>query len=119
MPFDDHLAERVRRALSGRAELAERKMFGGLAFMVRGHMCCGIVGSDLMVRVGADRYDEALARPHARVMDFTGRPLMGMVYVGAAGVRTEPELRAWTSMALAFVESLPAKLPARPRPRAR
>lgn len=113
MAYDETVANRVREALKGRRDLDERRMFGGLAFMVRGHMCCGIVGSELMVRVGADGYEQALALPHARPMDFTGRPLTGMVYVAPAGFRTAKALAGWVGRALAFVESLPARAPRR------
>jgi TfoX/Sxy family transcriptional regulator of competence genes len=75
MSYDLVLADRIRRVLGSRPDLSERKMFGGLAFLLDDKMCCGIVDRDLMVRVGPARYAEALARPHARPMDFTGRPL--------------------------------------------
>jgi hypothetical protein len=111
MAYDKKLAERVRRVLAGRCEFAEKRMFGGLAFMVNGHMCCGVVGEDLMVRVGADKFEEALARPHARLMDFTGRPSRSMVYVGPGGTKTASLLEPWANRALAFVESLSPRAP--------
>ena len=74
MAYDEALAERLRQVLDDQEGIRERKMFGGLAFMLHGNMCCGVEQDRLMVRVGPDRYDEALGRPHARVMDFTGRP---------------------------------------------
>src|SRR5687767_3162091 len=95
MAFDERLAARVREHLESRVEVSERKMFGGLAFLVRGHMCCGIVGSELMLRIGPDSYEELLHEPHARPMDFTGRPLKGMLYVSPAGFRTARTLRIW------------------------
>ena len=107
--FDEALAVRIREALRDRMDVTERKMFGGLAFLVRGHMCCGIVGNDLMVRVGAGDHERALAEPHARPMDFTGRPSRGMVYVGAAGVRTKQALRGWIARGLRFTQTLPDK----------
>ncbi len=91
MAFDEKLADRVRSILRERNDVVERKMFGGLAFLIRGNMCCGIVGTDLMVRVGADQHESALAEAHARPMDFTGRPSKGMVYVGAEGLRREDD----------------------------
>jgi len=84
-------------------------MFGGLAFMVNGHMCCGIVREDLVVRVGADTHEQALSQPHARAMDFTGRPMKGFVYVGPAGYRTTTSLRKWVRSGIRFVLSLPPK----------
>jgi TfoX/Sxy family transcriptional regulator of competence genes len=107
--YDEKLAGRVRRLMAERKGVAERKMFGGLAFMVGDHMCCGIIEDDLMVRVGPDRYAEALARPHARPMDFTGRPLSGYVYVAPAGYKSERSLSKWVDWGATFVASLPPK----------
>lgn len=112
MAYDEHLAERLRDVYGARvppAQMSERKMFGGLCFMVRGHMSCGIVDSTLMARVGPDAYAEALEQPHAREMDFTGRPLKGMVYVDPQGVAADDELGNWVERSLAFVRSLPPK----------
>jgi hypothetical protein len=78
-------------------------MFGGLAFMVNGHMCCGIVGNDLVVRTGPDGFGEAICQSHARPMDFTGRPMKGFVYVAPAGYRSDLDLRSWTRRGLDFV----------------
>jgi hypothetical protein len=107
--YDGKLAERVRGVLAGRCDFAEKHMFGGLAFMVEGHMCCGVVGDDLMVRVGPEKFEEALARPHARLMDFTGRPSGGMVYVGPGGTGTARAVASWVDRALGFVRSLPTR----------
>ena len=109
MAYDEGLAGRVRAVLAKTSSVDEKRMFGGLTFMVGGHMCCGVVGRDLMVRVGPETHAEALKMAHARAMDFTGRPLKGMVYVAAAGTRAEADLEAWLGRALAFVSSLPAK----------
>jgi hypothetical protein len=109
MPYDDGVAQRVREALIGETDVVEKKMFGGLAFMVQGHMCVGVIGGDLMVRVGPERYEDALALPHAREMDFTGKPLRGFVYVAAAGFEDDNDLQAWVELALGFVKSLPPK----------
>jgi TfoX/Sxy family transcriptional regulator of competence genes len=109
MAFDERVAQRVREILADECPAKERRMFGGLAFMVNGHMCCGIVGKDLVVRVGADAYEEALSQPHARAMDFTGRPMKGFVYVSPAGYRTKSTLRSWIKRSLRFVISLPRK----------
>ena len=106
MAFDEALAERVRDALPGHA--TEKRMFGGLCFLDRGNMVCGIVGDDLMLRLGADA-EAALAEPHARPMDFTGRPMKGMVFVAPEGVADDSQLRDWVGRALAFTASLPAK----------
>jgi hypothetical protein len=119
MAFDQRLADRVRVALrrvpSVAATTKEIRMFGGLCFMVRGHMCCGVIGDDLVVRIGAARYREALVQPHARPMDFTSRPLAGFIYVAPAGWRRPADLSTWIRRALAFAGSLPAKKTARRR----
>lgn len=100
MAYDEVLAERIRTALRGRGDVVEKKMFGGITFMVAGRMACGVVHDDLMVRVGRDGHDDAIAAPHARSMDFTGRPMRGMVYVAPAGVATDDDLRSWVDQAV-------------------
>jgi TfoX/Sxy family transcriptional regulator of competence genes len=97
MAYDEGLATRIRRHFSGRTDVTERKMFGGLAFLCNGRMCCGIVGTDLMVRVSKDAYESTLAEPHVRPMDFTGRPMKGFVYVARVALRTPTSLRTWLS----------------------
>lgn len=109
MAFDEALAERVRSALSGEPNVSEKKMFGGVAFMVGGNMACGIVGDEMMVRVGGDNYEDALSRPHARPMDFTGRPMRGMVYVSPSGFQSAADLGAWVEAGASFARSLPRK----------
>lgn len=109
MAYDERLAERVRDVLEGDPRVHEQKMFGGIAFMVSGNMTVGIVGDDLMVRVGPDAYEDALGRPHAREMDFTGRPMRGIVYVNARGSAEDADLDAWVERGLAFTDSLPPK----------
>ena len=97
MAFNERLAERIRSLFGERRDVAERQMFGGLTFLCRGRMCCGIVGNDLMVRVPDDEFDAIVRGRHVRPMDFTGRPLRGFVYVSPAGVRTTAALRVWLS----------------------
>ena len=104
MAYDERLAERVRRVLDGRPGVTERRMFGGLAFMVDGHMACGVLRDELIVRVGAES-DAALADPHARPFDFTGRPSRGMVYVAPSGVATDADLERWVARGVASVGS--------------
>jgi TfoX/Sxy family transcriptional regulator of competence genes len=105
MSYDETLATRIRALLAERDDVVEKKMFGGLCFMVNGAMCCGLTKRDFMVRVGAARYDDALAQPHARPMDFTGRPLKGMVYVAPEGLRTKAALARWVRRGLEFVSN--------------
>jgi TfoX/Sxy family transcriptional regulator of competence genes len=121
MAYDEALAARVRARLARTPGLAERRMFGGLCFLVNGHMCAGIVDATLMLRVGPERYAAALARPHAREMDFTGRPLKGMIYVDPPGIASAAALARWLDTALGFVQSQPAKkkAPAKRKPGAR
>jgi hypothetical protein len=109
MAYDARLAERVRRSLARRKGVVEKKMFGGVAFMLHGKMCCGVLKDDLVVRVGPERYGKALARRHARLMDFTGRPLKGFVFVGPGGSKTDKSLAKWLTEAVEFAASLPRK----------
>jgi len=100
MAFDYVLADRVRTILATREDVSERKMFGGLAFMVGDHMACGVLGPDLIVRVGPEGADEALAQPHTRPFDFTGRPSRGTVYVAPEGTATAGQLQSWVGRGL-------------------
>jgi TfoX/Sxy family transcriptional regulator of competence genes len=109
MAFDETLAERVRAALTGRADLGERKMFGGIAFMVAGNMAVGIVGEDLMVRLGPEDAERALAEPHVRPMDFTGRPMKNIVFVGPLGTASDEDLAGWVDAGADYAASLPPK----------
>jgi TfoX/Sxy family transcriptional regulator of competence genes len=109
MAFDAELADRVRESLAPRTAFGERSMFGGLAFMVDGHMACGVLGDDLVLRLGPAGAEDALERPDVRPMDFTGRPLKGYVYVAPAGIGDDVGLGDWLDQALAFVKALPAK----------
>ena len=108
MTYNAGIADRAVKVLEGREGLTERKMFGGITFMLNGNMCCGATNDDLMVRVGAGGLGDALDQPHARPMDFTGRPMKGFVFVdaGAVGDRV---LRQWIQRGVTFAESLPAK----------
>ena len=109
MAYDEGLAERIREQTTDRSALSERKMFGGLCFMLDGNMCFGIVGSELMVRVGPDVYEETLGLPHAREMDFTGRSMKGMVFVGEAGLSEDEDLGEWLDRGTRYAASLPPK----------
>ncbi len=109
MAYDEELARRVRSALEHQPDLAERPLFGGLAFLVRGNLCCGVVGRELMVRVGPRGYDEALRERYARPMDFTRRPLRGLVYVEGPGIAGDAALRGWVDRGARYAASLPPK----------
>jgi hypothetical protein len=109
MAYDEQLAERIREVLGDDRAIDERKMFGGLAFLIDGNMAVGIVGDELMVRVGADDWAEALTLPHAREMDFTGKSMRGFVYVGAEGFEDDADLSGWVGRGTGFAGSLPPK----------
>ena len=110
MTYDEHLADRVRTALPRGGEVTERKMFGGLAFLLGGHMFVGVVGNELMVRLGYQAAQQALERDHVREMDFTGRPMKNMIFVQPPGLRG-PALRNWVTAAAGHARSLPPKPP--------
>ncbi|WP_406442384.1 TfoX/Sxy family protein [Streptomyces sp. NBC_00631] len=109
MAYDQGLAERIRERLGADADVAEKRMFGGIAFLYRGNMAVGVTGDDLMVRVGPDATDAALARPGARIFDMTGRPMRGWVVVAGSAVTEDDALGAWIDEGHAFAASLPPK----------
>lgn len=109
MAYSEKLASPIRQALAPRADVMERKMFGGLAFMLRGNMCCGVVGDMLMLRLGNEGAAEALKEPHTKPMDFTGKPLKSMVYVGPEGIAAPEDLHRWVNHGADFAASLPPK----------
>jgi TfoX-like protein len=111
--YNEGLAARVRDKLGGVKAVTEREMFGGIAFMVAGNMCCGVLGDDLMVRVGSDLHQDALTRPHVREAGVTGRAVRGMVYVGREGVADDAELDLWVGLGLAHARSLPPRATAK------
>lgn len=108
MAYDEKLADRVRKAIGPHGDVTEKKMFGGVAFLLDGKMFCGVAKDDLMVRVGPEHHEAALAEEHVRPMDFTGRPMKGYVFVGPGGVRAVPAVRKWTDRGMAFVTTLDA-----------
>jgi TfoX/Sxy family transcriptional regulator of competence genes len=107
--YDEELAERARDVLTLREGVSERKMFGGIAFMLGGNMACGVLDDDLIVRVGPDKYERALAERHTREFDFTGRPSKGIVVVSAEGVANDEALTEWVEAGADFAGSLPPK----------
>ena len=109
MPYDEGLAERLRVVFNERTDIVEKKMFGGIAFMLSGNMCCGVIGNTLMARVGPAQYDAALGQPHVTEMDFTGKAMKGLVYVSPEGLASDEALRYWVGMCESFARSLPAK----------
>lgn len=117
MAFDEELADRVRGLLIREEGYSERKMFGGICFMLHGNMCCGVSSDDLMVRLGPERGDAALGEPHVRPMDFTGKPMRGYAYVSAQGTRDDVALAGWVERCAVFCRTLPPKRSKAPAPR--
>lgn len=109
MAYDEGLAERIRDLLADRDDIREKKMFGGIAFLLGGNMCVGVVNDVLMARVGADAYEAMLEEPHARPMDFTGKPLRGFLYIDPEGIDDDEHLARWIERGVAFASSLPMK----------
>ena len=113
MAYDVHLADRVRSILKDAAEFSEKRMFGGLAFMVNGHMCCGVLKTDLVLRLTPEEAGAALREPHTRPMEFTGKPMKSMIYVSAIGADSDQALAAWVESAVKLARSVPEKRNAR------
>jgi len=109
MAFDEGLAERLRDLFERHNNITEKKMFGGLAFMLDGHMFIGITGNRLMARVGPVVYEELLLQPHVSEMDFTGKPMKGFVYISPEGFESDRSLGNWVALCAQFVSSLPPK----------
>jgi TfoX/Sxy family transcriptional regulator of competence genes len=109
MAYSEGLANRIRTTLSRRRGTGERQMFGGVCFTMNGHVVCGVVKDDLMVRVGPNAYQKSLRRAHARPMDFTGRQMVGFVYVAAAGLKSAASLKSWIGAGIAYANTLPPK----------
>jgi hypothetical protein len=109
MAYDEGTAQRLREIFEERNDVTEKKMFGGIAFMMRGNMCCGVIGENLMARVGPEQYDQALTRSHAHEMDFTGKPIKGFVQVDPAGFESDADLKSWVDLCEVFMKRLPAK----------
>ena len=115
MAYDEKLADRVREIVQEAADPVEQKMFGGVAFMVHGHMTVGVIKENLVLRLGGDEADAALKDPNVRPMDFTGRPMKNFLYVSTKATKAEKDLRKWIGKGLAFVETLPPKEPKKPK----
>jgi TfoX/Sxy family transcriptional regulator of competence genes len=109
MAYDKVLAERIRLLLAAQPGLSERKMFGGIGFMLHGNMACGVIGDRLIVRVGLDRYKEMLTLPHTHLFDTTGRPMRGWITVSPEGYASEDDLKSWLDRAVDFARTLPPK----------
>lgn len=109
MAFDEGLAQRLREHLGSTTGLAERKMFGGLSFLIDGNLCVGVIGDEMVARVGSGASEAALGRPGSRRFDFSGRPMKGWVTVDPRALEADDVLAAWVDEALRFVRTLPPK----------
>ena len=109
MAFDEGLAQRIREVLADQPGLVEKKMFGGVGFMLQGNMACGVNKNDLVVRVGPEKYEAAVIRPQARPFDITGRPMKGWVMVDGSRWEDPDELETWLTTGRDFALTLPAK----------
>jgi len=109
MAYDEKLASRIGAVLKGKRGITEKKMFGGIAFLLNGKMFCGVVKDELMARVGPENHNKAISQKHARPMDFTGKPMAGFIYVKPAGIKTEAALHKWVGWCMDFVKDLPQK----------
>ena len=109
MAYDEGLTQRIEEMLGDRPDLVAKKMFGGVGFLLRGNMACGVNKNDLIVRVGPERYEEALGQPHAREFDLTGRAMTGWVTVAPEGYEDDEALQGWVQQGVDFALSLPAK----------
>jgi TfoX/Sxy family transcriptional regulator of competence genes len=109
MAYDEKLAERVGKLLLKRKVITEKKMFGGVAFLLNGNMCCGVHGRELIVRLNPEQTDRALAKGHTRIFDLSGRPMKGWILVEPAGLANKAALAKWVHMGVSYAASLPAK----------
>ena len=109
MSYDEDLFQRISTLLKTTKGVAPKKMFGGICFMHKGNMLCGIDGRRLMVRVGPGQYDHALSLKHASVMDITGKPMKGFIFISEDGYKTDKGLRKWLDLGLNFTATLPPK----------
>jgi TfoX N-terminal domain len=109
MAYDEGLAQRIREIVGELPGLAEKKMFGGIAFMLHGNLACGVLKDELIVRVGPERYNKAITRPHTRPFDFSGRPMKGWLMMAVDGYESDRDLKRWVQQGVDFALSLPAK----------
>jgi TfoX/Sxy family transcriptional regulator of competence genes len=110
MAYDPETVERIRKIMKRKRGYSQRNMFGGVCFMINGHMACGVLEKNLMLRLNNALAQAALTEPHTHEMDFTGKPMKSMLYVDAKGIATDPQLKAWVDRAVAFAKTLPPKV---------
>jgi TfoX/Sxy family transcriptional regulator of competence genes len=109
MVYDEGVAQRVRELINENPGYREKKMFGGIGFLIHGNMACGVIRDDLIVRVGAENYTDSLLQPHVELFDMTGRAMTGWVIVKEPGYRRDQDIEAWISQGVAYALTLPPK----------
>lgn len=109
MAYDEGLAQRIREKLDQQSELVEKRMFGGIGFMLQGNLACGVIRDSLIVRVGPDQYERALTRTNTGPFDFTGKPMKGWIMVTPDGYESDGDLESWVQQGARFALSLPPK----------
>jgi hypothetical protein len=107
--YDESLADRIRDLISARADVSERKMFGGIGFMIAGNMAVGVIGEDLIVRLDPSDAEQALGEPGVREFDFTGRPMKGWLFVGPEATARDEDFAGWIDAGADFAASLPSR----------
>ncbi len=109
MAYNESSAQRIRNQMQKNPGFVEKKMFGGICFLLNGNMACGIRNDDIIVRVGKEAYEDCLALPHTRQFDITGRPMTGWVMVSSEGYQSDAELKSWLQRGIDFAKTLPPK----------
>ena len=109
MAYSENLAMDIRRVIGGQPGMTEKQMFGGLSFLLNGNLACGVIQDEMIVRVGPEATEEALARPHTRPFDFTGKPMKGWIVVRPEGYASDDDLRGWVRRGVDFAATLPGK----------
>ena len=116
VPLNEELVDLVRQTIGPRQDIAEKRMFGGVAFLLEGKMSCGVVGEDLMLRISPEDFEAGLGEAHTRPMDFTGRPMRGFLYLARACWQDRKNRKRWIDGGIAYAASLPPKKPRKARP---
>ena len=109
MSYDENLAQRIRKLLAGQPGRTEKRMFGGVSFMLQGNMACGVLKEEMIVRIDPEEHDVAVAKPHVRTFDFSGRPMKGWIMVAPGAHASEEGLQAWVQQGVRYALSLPPK----------
>ncbi len=109
MSYDEGLAQRIRKLVADRSGLTEKKMFGGVSFLIQGNMACGVLKDEMIVRIDPEQHDAAVAKPHVRTFDYAGHPMQGWIFVGPAACASEVGLKEWVDTGIRYALSLSPK----------